>query len=424
VTVNAAANAGYTFANWTENSVVVSSSASYNFTANANRTLVANFTSCGYTLTPSSSSFGNAGGTGSFITYTGPSCSRTATPSAGGWITITSGGTGTGNGTVGFTVAANTGAARNGTITISGSGPSQAYAIYQDAAATCTYSLTPTNVYFSSALAGGSSIISAGSGCSWTVSETNTWVTITSPLSGSSGGTLTYSLVSNPSLVSGRVGKIYFVGGGQTKIITITQDPNYAPVANPGANSSAVVGVATSLSGGASTDEDGYIASYQWNFGDGYTGSGVTASHAYNAAGNFTVTLTTTDDLGAAASASKTVTVSPPTDTTPPTASLTAPSGGATLTGTATFSGTASDNVGVSRVEFWCDGAVLLGTDTTSPYSVTYNTASIANGLRSFTCKVFSILRLNRPTGFVQTPSAGWRTNSAAMVWCQKKVIA
>jgi hypothetical protein len=43
-TVMAAANSGYTFVNWTENGSVVSPSASYNFTLNANRNLVANFT--------------------------------------------------------------------------------------------------------------------------------------------------------------------------------------------------------------------------------------------------------------------------------------------------------------------------------------------------------------------------------------------
>ena len=44
-TVTATANSGYTFANWTENGSLVSSSASYAFTLNSNRSLVANFTS-------------------------------------------------------------------------------------------------------------------------------------------------------------------------------------------------------------------------------------------------------------------------------------------------------------------------------------------------------------------------------------------
>ena len=43
-TVQATANAGYTFANWTENDSVVSKNAAYTFTVNADRTLVANFT--------------------------------------------------------------------------------------------------------------------------------------------------------------------------------------------------------------------------------------------------------------------------------------------------------------------------------------------------------------------------------------------
>jgi uncharacterized repeat protein (TIGR02543 family) len=43
VTVKATAKTGYTFTNWTESGSVVSTSASYNFTATANRTLVANF---------------------------------------------------------------------------------------------------------------------------------------------------------------------------------------------------------------------------------------------------------------------------------------------------------------------------------------------------------------------------------------------
>ena len=43
VTVTATAKTGHTFTNWTENGSVVSTSASYSFTATSNRTLVANF---------------------------------------------------------------------------------------------------------------------------------------------------------------------------------------------------------------------------------------------------------------------------------------------------------------------------------------------------------------------------------------------
>lgn len=75
-------------------------------------------------------------------------------------------------------------------------------------------------------------------------------------------------------------------------------------------------------------------------------------------------------------------------DTTPPTVSLTAPSSGATLTGSVTMSATASDNVGVTKVEFY-NGATLINTDTTSPYSISWNTAGATNGPVSLTAKAY-----------------------------------
>ena len=53
-----------------------------------------------------------------------------------------------------------------------------------------------------------------------------------------------------------------------------------------------------SFNGSASSDPDGTIAAYAWNFGDGATASGATANHTYAAPGNYTVTLTVTDDDG------------------------------------------------------------------------------------------------------------------------------
>jgi len=75
-------------------------------------------------------------------------------------------------------------------------------------------------------------------------------------------------------------------------------------------------------------------------------------------------------------------------DTTPPTTSLTAPAGGSTVSGSVTVSANASDNIGVSRVEFYA-GASLLGSDTTSPYSISWNTTSVVNGTYSLTSKAF-----------------------------------
>ena len=69
-------------------------------------------------------------------------------------------------------------------------------------------------------------------------------------------------------------------------------------------------------------------------------------------------------------------------DTTPPTTSITAPANGATVSGTVSVTASASDDVGVTSVEFYIDGS-LVATDTTSPYSYSWNTTAVANGSHS-----------------------------------------
>ncbi len=59
-----------------------------------------------------------------------------------------------------------------------------------------------------------------------------------------------------------------------------------------------------------SNDPDGSIQSYAWDFGDGASSSGVTTSHTYETADTYEATLTVTDNNGATASASETITVS------------------------------------------------------------------------------------------------------------------
>ncbi|MFO0578525.1 MAG: M4 family metallopeptidase [Polyangia bacterium] len=73
-------------------------------------------------------------------------------------------------------------------------------------------------------------------------------------------------------------------------------------------------------------------------------------------------------------------------DTTAPTVSLTAPTAGATVSGTVTISASAMDNVGVAAVEFY-SGTTLIGTDTSSPYSVSWDSKSVTNGAYSLTAK-------------------------------------
>jgi hypothetical protein len=67
-----------------------------------------------------------------------------------------------------------------------------------------------------------------------------------------------------------------------------------------------------------------------------------------------------------------------PNDTTPPTASITSPTGG-NVSGTVTISANASDNVGVTRVEFYVNGA-KVGSSSAAPYQYAWNTTTRPNG--------------------------------------------
>src|SRR5262249_49282714 len=83
VTVTATAVSCYTFLNWTENSTLVSTSASYSFTASGNRNLVANFAQSTYTVSTSSSPAGAGATTGGGTVACGSSVIVTASTNSG-----------------------------------------------------------------------------------------------------------------------------------------------------------------------------------------------------------------------------------------------------------------------------------------------------------------------------------------------------
>ncbi len=75
-------------------------------------------------------------------------------------------------------------------------------------------------------------------------------------------------------------------------------------------------------------------------------------------------------------------------DTQAPTTAITAPAAGATVAGTASVTASASDNVGVTRVEFYLDGA-LRSTDTSSPYAWSWDTTATPNGAHTLTSRAY-----------------------------------
>jgi hypothetical protein len=74
-------------------------------------------------------------------------------------------------------------------------------------------------------------------------------------------------------------------------------------------------------------------------------------------------------------------------DSTGPTVNVVSPTNGQTVTGSVTLSATATDaGSGVKDVKFLVDGAAI-GTDTTSPYSVSWNAATATNGTHNITAQ-------------------------------------
>lgn len=99
-------------------------------------------------------------------------------------------------------------------------------------------------------------------------------------------------------------------GGSATASQAVSvQPPNQLPVASFAHSES---NLTVNLDASASADPDGQIVSYAWDFGDGTSGSGVTASHTYSGTGTRMVTLTVTDNRGGATSTSQQVSVLAP----------------------------------------------------------------------------------------------------------------
>ena len=174
---------------------------------------------CSYAISPQNQSFGVSGGTGIIeMTATPQSCAWTASSDAP-WITITRGGSGSGNGQVDYSVDPNpNGALRSGTITLGG----QTLAVSQDGGG-CSYSILPVSQGFAAAGGLGNVAISAGPGCAWTAASNDSFITITSAANGSGNGTIDFSVAGNTGAHS-RTGTMTIAGQTLTVVQAGTSD--------------------------------------------------------------------------------------------------------------------------------------------------------------------------------------------------------
>ncbi len=150
-------------------------------------------------------------------------------------------------------------------------------------------------------------------------------------------------------------------------------NPNQPPVASFTAT---CTNLTCNFDASGSTDSDGYIAGFEWVFGDGTSGSGENTTKSYEASGTYNVQLTVTDNGGLTNTISKNVTVAVPeiTDISPkvgPNGSLVTITGDnfapTALENIVTFNGTRAELNSVSKTQI---EAFVPGMASTGPVSV------------------------------------------------------
>ena len=214
-------------------------------------------------------------------------------------------------------------------------------------------------------------------------------------------------------------------GGNFTDSFTITQGappPNTPPTAS---FTSSVQGLGASFDGRASSDPDGTVASWAWDFGDGTQGTGSTAQHTYAAAGTYPVTLVVTDDQGATGTTSASVTVAQPPPNLPPTASFTSSAQGL---GVSVDGSASSDPDGTIAAWAWNfgDGTQATGRTAQHTYAAsgTYTVSLTVTDDRGATAATSTPVTVTAPPvtdyaadTFSRVVSNGWGTADTGGPW-------
>jgi hypothetical protein len=131
------------------------------------------------------------------------------------WITVSQT-SGSNNATLTISVSNNSGAKRNGTVTVSGCNTTKTITVIQ--AGTCSLSLSKPSLDFTSS--SGNNTVNVSSNSSWTVNDDASWITV-SQTSGSNNATLTISVSNNSG--AERSGTVTVSGCNTTKTITVIQ---------------------------------------------------------------------------------------------------------------------------------------------------------------------------------------------------------
>lgn len=337
-------------------------------------------TQCSYTISPSSENIPATGGAGAPIDIQAQSgCAWTAASNAP-WITITSATNGTGNGSVVYTVAPNTGAARTGTLTIAG----RTFTVMQAAAAgsLCTYTIAPTSQNAPASASSGTVTVTSGTGCAWTATSNAAWITVTSGAAGAGNGSVGYSVAANAGAT--RTGTVSIAGQTFTVAQAAAATPCTYAIAPTSANApaSASSGTVTVTSGAgcawtaASNASWLTVTSGATGVANGSVGYSVAANTGAARAGTLTIAGETFTVAQAAGAAPCSYSIAPTSQNVPDAAS----NGSVAVTTTSGCAWTAASNAN------WI--AITAGASGTGNGSVAFSVAANSGGARTGTLTI------------------------------------
>jgi len=250
---------------------------------------------CRFDLAPSSHTLSAAGGTGTVTVAASSECAWTATTTVN-WIALIEPISGSGNGTVGFSVAVNTGAERSGVVIIGGQQSRLTQAGSTSAPGPtpgCSYSIAPGNQNISAAGGTGTPVaVSTSNECQWGATSNASWIAITSGTSGSGNGAVAISIAGNTG--SARTGTLTIAG----QSATVTQDACSYAIAPTTQNIGGAGGSATPVS--VTT-----LNSCQWTARSNTAWISVTSGAA--GSGNGSVGISVTANPGSARTGSLTI---------------------------------------------------------------------------------------------------------------------
>lgn len=237
---------------------------------------------CTYQVQPSTHSVGSSGGSATVNVSAGAGCAWNAFSDVP-WITIQSASPGSGSGLVTFAVAATTGAARAGSLTVAG------HKVIVNQGQGCTYSISPTQESVPATGGGGRVTVTAADGCGWSASSAVPWITITAGSSGSGGGVVTYTAAATTG--PARSGTMQVAG----QVVTVNQGQGCAFAISP---ANATVADA----GGQTSFEVQSSAGCAWTASASSQAPWITIASGASGNGNGTVQLTVAANTGPARS--------------------------------------------------------------------------------------------------------------------------